>query len=101
MFRNTCVMNADSCGVDKSKENTKEKMLYWAVMSKHDKCIEVLLRTGADVNWVDDSSFTLLIRAAENGYVHGVEKLIQAGADVNKRSEERLHSTDTSRVHWA
>ena len=47
--------------------------------------MEELLKAGADVNWADDSSFTPLMRAAENSCVKGAEMLIQAGADVNRK----------------
>ena len=40
------------------------------------------------MNWRDESTFTSLIRAAEYGYVYGVQRLIQAGADVNRRVED-------------
>ena len=66
----------------------KGTMLHFTVRSKHDKCMEVLLEAGADVNWCDESTFTSLIRAAEYGYVYGVQRLIQAGADVNRRVED-------------
>ena len=66
----------------------KGTMLHFTVRSKHDKCVEVLLESGADVNWRDDSTFTPLVRAAEYGYVYGVQRLIQAGADVNRRGED-------------
>ena len=69
-------------------ENTKERVLYHAVEFQHEKCAEELLKTGADVNWADHSSFTPLMKAVEDGYIVGVHKLIQAGADVNKRDKD-------------
>ena len=70
-------------------ENNKGTMLHFTVKSKHDKCMEVLLNGGVDVNVIvtDDSLFTPLMRTAQNGYVDGVQRLIQAGANVNRRSK--------------
>ena len=68
--------------------NIKERVLHHAVAKQHDKCMEVLLQAGADVNWDGDSSNTPLMRAAKEGYVDGVQRLIQAGADVNKRDKD-------------
>ena len=43
----------------------------------------LLLTTGADVNIEDIHANTPIILAMDNGCVHHVKKLIQAGADVN------------------
>ena len=40
------------------------------------------------MNWADDSSFTPLMKAAEDGNIVGVQRVIQAGADVNKRDKD-------------
>ena len=69
-------------------ENIKERVLHHTVVIQHDKCMEVSLKGGADVNWDGDSSNTPLMRAATEGYVDGVQRLIQAGADVNKRDKD-------------
>ena len=69
-------------------ENVKERVLHHAVVIQHDKCLETLLKAGADVTWADDSSNTPLMRAAKDGYVDGVQKLIQTGADVNTKDKK-------------
>ena len=76
-------------------ENIKERALHHAVAKQHDKCMEVLLEAGAAVDWAaaewdDDWPDASLMRAAEDGYVDGVQKLIQAGADVNRRNRYDL-----------
>ena len=48
-------------------ENIKERVLHHAVAIQHDKCMEVSLKAGADVNWADDSSNTPLMTAAKDG----------------------------------
>ena len=74
--------NCNSHWLDQAK-NSKEKMLHRAVRNNHEKCMEVLLKAGADVNWANNASYTPLMRAAEAGYVNGVQMLLLAGADVN------------------
>ena len=69
-------------------KNIKERVLHHAVAIQHDKCMDVLLEAGADMNWADDSSNTPLMRAAKNGYVDCVQKLIQTGADVNTKDKK-------------
>ena len=76
-------------------ENIKERALHHAVAIQHDKCIDVLLEAGAAVDWAaaewdDDWPDASLMRAAKDGYVDGVQKLIQAGADVNSRNRYDL-----------
>ena len=69
-------------------ENIKERVLHHSVVKQHDKCMELLLKAGADVNWAGDDSFTPLMTAAKEGYVEGVQRLIQAGAGVNIRDKD-------------
>ena len=47
------------------------------------RCIEKLLKAGADVNAVDGNGYSALIRATENNFKDIVSILLQAGADVN------------------
>ena len=49
----------------------------------HDKCIELLLSAGADVNRIDIWGFTPLIAASRGGHFQCVETLIKAGGRVN------------------
>ena len=69
------------------KNQNKETILHFTVRSKHDKCMEVLLEAGTDVNQRNYSTLTPLMIAAYQDYVDGVQKLIQAGADVNRRGD--------------
>lgn len=57
-------------------ENIKQRVLHHAVAKQHDKCMEVSLKAGADVNWAGNDSFTPLMRSAKEGYVDGVRGLI-------------------------
>ena len=77
-----------------AKNQNKGTMLHFTIRSKHDNCMEVLLKTGADVNSADGSNynFTPLMTAAWVNYVHGVQRLIQAGAGVNRRSKDNKTS---------
>ena len=54
-----------------------------ASLRGHDKCIELLLKAGADVNRIDMWGFTPLIAASRGGHFQCVEALLQAGAYVN------------------
>ena len=56
-------------------------------LHKQNKCIELLLEAGADVNIADNSGFTPIIMAASHNHYKQVESLIQAGADVNHRTQ--------------
>ena len=49
----------------------------------HDKCLVLLVQSGADVNHQGMFGDTALVEAAQGGYVKCVELLIQAGANVN------------------
>ena len=70
--------------MDKSNENIKENMLHLAVTSKHDKCLNALLKAGVDVNWGDEYyRVTALMKATNSGYVYAIQSLLEAGADAN------------------
>ena len=65
-------------------ENFKEVALHYALRQKHGRCIEELIVAGADVNWHSPTSmYTPLMRAAESGSVESIQRLLQAGANVN------------------
>ena len=74
-------------------ENIKETLLCFTLSAKHDKCVEVLLQAGADVNWFNDTSYTPFMGAILKGYMYGVQSLLRAGADVNAEynSNTALH----------
>jgi ankyrin repeat protein len=55
--------------------------------------IDLLLSEGARVNQFDDLSYTPLHYAAVGGHTSVVDRLIQAGAEVNANLEERIGDT--------
>ena len=57
--------------------------LMKAARDGHTKCVDALIKQGADVNAYDENISTALIRAADKGRVQCVERLLKAGADVN------------------
>ena len=57
--------------------------LYMPVFHQHDRCVELLLAAGVDVNAVDVYGTSALMNAAANGYKECMLRLLQAGADVN------------------
>ena len=59
-----------------------------AVSRGEDKCAELLVAGGADVNIQDTNGFTALIWAAHRGQDKCAEILIAAGADVNIQDKE-------------
>ena len=54
-----------------------------AVFSNHTRCVDLLLKAGADVNKRDFKGCNVLVWAADKGYDQIVERLIEVGADVN------------------
>ena len=56
-------------------------------LHKQNKCRELLLEAGAGVNVADNGGFTPIIIAASHNHYKQVESLIQAGADVNHRTQ--------------
>ena len=48
------------------------------------KCVNLLIKAGADVNSETVDSETALLFVADWGYVKCMKSLLQAGADVNK-----------------
>ena len=64
-------------------------MLMCAVHNGHEQVAEVLLATGANVNYAKaDDSCTALMYAAQNGHDLCVSALIEYGADVNARNKQ-------------
>ena len=57
--------------------------LMKAARDGHTKCVDALIKKGADVNAYDENLSTALIRAVDKGRVQCVERLLKAGADVN------------------
>ena len=68
--------------------------LHFAVVNYHIKCVNLLIKSGADVNMGDKLGETPLMQAASRGFTDCVESLLRAGADVNSihaRSKTALH----------
>ena len=57
--------------------------LMAAVVLNDVKCVNILLKAGADVNKVDFYSDTALMWAPRTGHTKCLEILIKSGADVN------------------
>ena len=78
--------------------------IYIEAFHRHDLCVDLLIRVGADVNTVNQHNDSAVIFAVSNGYVQCVERLIEAGADVNIVTDQgntALHhcaATSDSRV---
>ena len=51
-----------------------------------DKCLELLIQAGADVNQQNGKGDTALIRAAQNGHDKSVDMLIKSGANMNRQN---------------
>ena len=74
-----------TAGADVNTQNyiRRQTPLMLAAQKGHDKCVDTLIKAGADVNETDAGAFTALVHAANNGNDTCVEQLIEAGADVN------------------
>ena len=57
--------------------------LMLAAKEGHHEVVEVLLRSGADINARNKSGFTALMLASYHGQAHVVSQLLQAGADAH------------------
>ena len=90
-------------GADVNKADFySDTALMWAARTGHIKCLEILIESGADVNatsqygeaaqwemnlqftWNIEDGSTALIKSAKGGHDDCVNKLVGAGADVNK-----------------
>ena len=61
--------------------------MHCAASVGHLKCVELLAKSGADVNVTSDGNHIPIILAAWNGHWRVVEHLIFLGADLNSRGE--------------
>ena len=71
--------------------------LYFAASHGQDKCMEVLIEAGADVNVnlkIREPDTPLQV-AAKRGFAESVKVLIQAGADVNRHGHSALVAAAT------
>ena len=66
--------------------NTQKGILRKAVDYNNDKCLDLLLKVGADVNKAGCDGKTALAFSAKSGKLKCLELLIKAGADVNTKT---------------
>ena len=85
-------MNTTSNTVHGYVEHGRTPLII-AVKNRYERCVEVLLRAGADVNKTDPYGFTALMAAAQTtgDDSYYLKRLIQFGADVN--AEDRRGET--------
>ena len=67
--------------------NTQKDILHKAAAYGQDKCLDLLLKAGADANKIGCDGNTALMSSAESGKLRCLELLIKAGADVNTRTQ--------------
>ena len=60
--------------------------LHTAITSDHTDCVELLIREGADVNYIGSLGETPLTVASKNPDASSMKILIEAGADVNMQN---------------
>ena len=77
----------DGCKTRRSDLTDKELALFGAASNGHQKCMEVLLNAGADVNAIEHQYNTVLAVASAKGNPECVKLLLKAGADVNGSGE--------------
>jgi len=93
-----------SLPVDALTKDGKNALHYWAAsarptdragMEAHEKCFELLLELGVNVNVVDGQGNSALLCAAENGNRSAVTMLMKNGADAklaNRQKENFIHA---------
>ena len=74
--------------------NAGSTVLMELAKQGHLNKVELVLKSGADVNAYDKSDFTALLYAAKRICGYSVAKLVEAGADVNARSKHGENSTN-------
>ena len=77
---------AEPCETCSSSSASLNKKLLRAVCQNHGASVKSLLKSGADVNSVDDTGATPLITAFEKEIYDVIPILIEAGANVNLRN---------------
>ena len=68
-------------------DSNEQTALHLAAFSGHSKCVEMLVRAGAEVNKKDIDGGTALLYGALYGNDTCVEVLLQEAADVNVTNE--------------
>jgi ankyrin repeat protein len=74
--------------VNAKETNGGQTALMWATANKSPALVQLLLDRGADVHARSKGGFTPLLFAAQLGDVESGRILLQAGADVNERSDK-------------
>ena len=74
--------------VNAKETNGNQTALMWATANKSPALVQLLLDRGADVHARSKGGFTPLLFAAQQGDVESGRILLQAGADVNERSDK-------------
>ena len=69
--------------VDSPWKHSDDTALCIAVQSPKYKCVDLLIKSGADVNMCNSSGESALILAVKSGHTKYIKPLIAAGADVN------------------
>jgi hypothetical protein len=64
--------------------------LIAAADNGHDKCVELLLNAGCDVNALTNQSISALLVAVENAHIDRVRTLVRCGADVTIQWQGKL-----------
>jgi ankyrin repeat protein len=75
------------CLISKEKDSTLSKEILWAVRKGDLKGITKLYEKGANLNTTDENGNTLLILAAEKGYLEIAKFLIQHKVAVNTKNK--------------
>ena len=68
-------------GINVNREQV-DKGLIASVANGHEKCVELLIKAGADVNTVAGDGEPVLMKAVKRGHDGCVKELMEAGADV-------------------
>ena len=84
----TCLAAVLKTGAAVTSRDWTDIALMSAAKRGQNKCVEVLIAAGADVNHKDTSGWSVLMMAAQNGHSKCVEVFITAGVDVNYAKEK-------------
>ena len=74
--------------VNAKETNGGQTALMWGTANKSPALVQLLLDRGADIHARSKGGFTPLLFAAQQGDVESGRILLQAGADVNERSDK-------------
>ena len=86
-----CVEKLTQARVDKEDKSLENTALLKASLCGHDKCVDLLIKAGADVNSRGLLGCTPLMWAAQKGHIKCMSVLIHARADVNEQDKMVSH----------